>query len=99
MARFREPYSPRQKPGRFSSSSSLDDLSLHEVGLGPPVQMFLFVLSLFPMAGITIGVYYANNELHYGTRTLGRTILTFGMLINFVYFCVLCPFAFYLALG
>lgn len=98
MARFREPYKPRQQPTRLQQSS-LDDLSLHEVGLGTPVQVFLFALTLFPFVGIAIGIYYSNNELHYGTRSLGRTMLTFSLLINIVYTCVLCPFMFYVALG
>ena len=93
MARFRQPYSPRPRPERLGSA--LDDLSLHQVGLGPPIQIFLFVLSLFPFAGMVIGAYYANNEHHFGTRSLGRMLLAFSLFLNFVYFCVLCPLSFY----
>lgn len=97
MARFRQPYQPRERLERLSSP--LDELSLNDVGLGFPVQVFLFSLSLFPFIGIVIGFYYSNNELHYGTRSLGRLMMAFGLLINIVYFCVVCPAAFYFALS
>ncbi len=94
MARFRETYRPSQSPERIRSA--FDNLTMDEMGLGFPVQVFLFVLALFPFVGIVIGSYYATHEDHYGIRSIGRIILAFAFVLHFLYLCVACPMAFYL---
>lgn len=94
MARFRDAYRPSRQPDPIHSE--LDHLTLGEVGLGFPIQVFLFVLTLFPLVGIVIGSYYATNETHYGIRSVGRMILAFSFVLHFIYLCVACPLALYL---
>ncbi|PJF39236.1 MAG: hypothetical protein CUN55_14930 [Phototrophicales bacterium] len=94
MARFRDVYQPSRPPERIHSP--LDELPLDKVGMGLPVQIFLFILALFPFVGIVIGSYYATNETHYGIRSVGRMILAFSFVLHFLYLCVACPLAFYL---
>ncbi|NDJ84644.1 MAG: hypothetical protein GYB66_02050 [Chloroflexi bacterium] len=76
----------------------LDARSMREVGLGVGAQFFVFSIALFPLVGLVIGFYYSSQD-HYGTRSLGRTLLAYAFLLHFVYFCVACPLLFYLALA
>lgn len=94
MARFRDTYRPSRHVEPLHSE--LDHLTLDEVGMGLPVQLFLFVLALFPFVGIVLGSYYAANETHYGIRSIGRMLLAFSFILHFIYLCVACPLAFYL---
>lgn len=97
MARFRDTYRPSRDIQRLPTP--LDELTLDEVGLGFPVQVFLIALSTFPFVGIVVGSYYAANESHYATRSLGRMILVYALLLHFILLCVVCPLAFYLSVS
>ncbi|MBI5930163.1 MAG: hypothetical protein HY862_12700 [Chloroflexi bacterium] len=68
----------------------IDNLTLQQVGLGPFATIFIVVISILPLTGLLIGLYYQRQK-HYATRTFGRTIMMFAILLHFIYFCVLCP--------
>lgn len=85
----------RRPPLKRYAGGAYDHLSLRDVGLGRLTQIILMVLSLFPIVGIVMGVYYQDQD-HYGTRSFGRFLLAYSVILHFTYFCVLCPFAFYL---
>lgn len=74
--------------------SGIDELSLRELGVTPTAQIFIFVVSLFPIVGIVIGTYYSSLDA-YHIRSFGRVVLAFAMLLHFTYFCVICPLVLY----
>ncbi len=88
-------YSRRRPP--LKRRNSLDHLGLAEVGLGTGAQLFIFGIALFPLVGIVLGSYYASQD-HYATRSFGRLVLAFAAILQFLYFCILCPTLFYLVL-
>lgn len=67
-----------------------DNLSLQQVGLGPIATVFIVVISILPLTGLLIGLYYQRQK-QYAIRTFGRTIFAFAVFLHFIYFCILCP--------
>lgn len=87
----------RRPPLKRHDSGAYDHLSLGEVGLGRLPQLILMVLALFPIVGLVMGTYYQEQN-HYATRSFGRLLMAYAVVLHFMYFCVLCPLTLYLTL-
>jgi hypothetical protein len=60
------------------------------VGLSWLVCAILSAISLLPLVGLVIGFYYSRQR-NYATRSFGRMLFGFAVLLHFMYLCVLCP--------
>lgn len=76
----------------------VDQLTLGQVGLTQTAVLFIGIISLLPFVGLLIGGYYSN-QTHHETRSFGRALFAFAIVLHFIYGCLICPALLYISLS
>lgn len=88
----------KRRPIYYQQGDSIDRYSLREVGLNNLALAIIGFIAILPFAGLIVGAYYARQS-HSETRSMGRLLFSFSIILHFVYACFLCPALLYLSLG
>jgi hypothetical protein len=63
---------------------------LDEIGLGHTPRRVIYLISVLPIVGLVIGLSYATRR-NAATRSYGRGLLWYAILLHLVYLFCLCP--------
>ena len=80
-----------RRPSRLKTPpGGLNRLTMSEVGLTHFAVAIIGLISLLPFVGLIVGGYYSAQS-HYQTRSFGRLLFSFAIILHFIYGCFLCP--------